>query len=967
MPGYPVVCLNGKWDAGFDRVYTRAVEVPGLAADPAQITPGTLWYKKTITLPQGAWTHATLILNGARFCPAVYINGDLVSERLGGMAPTVHLLDHPDIKPGAAVLVEIALKSLKDVPACDASRIPDADQWRTNISSGLWDDLFLRFHGPYRIERIIPQADLASDLLSVRWTLTSLESNTLDSGLMLDLQLMDGDGVVLCEVQSRLSDLSGITAMDLHGQCQPWTPEDPKLYQLQVAVKNQDQIVDAVSMPIGLKEFTVAGRGFMLNNKPVKLRAGTVVWHRWLRDPEAKDLAFDEDWFRANIVDRLKSHGANTLRFHLGMPPERFLDLCDKYGLLVQAEWIFFHGMKASEASLLEQWRSWLDLCMRHPSTAIIHAWNETKGEELKTAYRVLDQLLPEYPPMVIGHKDVIHIHKYWWSLFENLGLFYDSANEFDRPIMVDEFGGNYLDGEGNPGGYPRIGESLLRFLGRDHTKTDRLQLHREANGKIAEYWRRIGAAGFSPFCILGSPEDGNHHFMGPLQEAVPKPVWEGLTCAYSPLSCSLEVWDRNYFPGQEVELPLYFFNDTENEELLTAEVQICAAGNHQKILFCKFITCAVKPHSTEIKYINLQLPDDEGDWTFRAMLTSPPASVKHPVVSAWDFRTLNPTVPAQLRKLVIGVPISEPELRQFLAAEGFQVAGLDAQSLDAAVTGQKTWEFMIQDLELKRQLKNLLDRGCSVLMLDAGPRDFYPQGYTQALQGIFTPDHYAKETIDLFDGLQVRFKQMPEPESCIHPSVHPSVLWDDLPPEATRIWNGLRGGLIVPAWDLELAGLGPEDFVKQWAGRGADQAKLTEENYFGYELAGFYAFSTGKDLEVAKQLKAKVRFLVEDAPSLQERINPDAPVKIYQLSELYRQSRNSSIAAVNGLVNAGKGLTRTPVVEVCFQSGAKLILSQLITAGRLAGGSGKKGLYEVRRDPACMQFVINLVKQLTI
>ena len=36
-------------------------------------------------------------------------------------------------------------------------------------------------------------------------------------------------------------------------------------------------------------------------------------------------------------------------------------------------------------------------------------------------------------------------MHKYWWSLFENLGLFYDSYEQFPTAIMVDEFGGNYL------------------------------------------------------------------------------------------------------------------------------------------------------------------------------------------------------------------------------------------------------------------------------------------------------------------------------------------------------------------------------------------------------------------------------------------------------------------------------------------------------------------------------------------
>ena len=118
----------------------------------------------------------------------------------------------------------------------------------------------------------------------------------------------------------------------------------------------------------------------------------------------------------------------------------------------------------------MEQWREWLDLCLRHPCICLIHPWNETEGQELETAFAALDTLAPEYPPLVISHRDVIHVHKYWWSLFENLGLYYDSAAEFPQPIMADEFGGNYLDGQGDPGSYPTLRETLLRFLGRGHT-----------------------------------------------------------------------------------------------------------------------------------------------------------------------------------------------------------------------------------------------------------------------------------------------------------------------------------------------------------------------------------------------------------------------------------------------------------------------------------------------------------------
>lgn len=120
--------------------------MPGIAADPTRKNDGRLWYRREVTLPEGRWTAATLELCGARFRPEVFVNGVSVSRAEGGMAPTLHPLTSRDVRPGRRIVLEIALESLADVPQEDASYIPVADQWRSNNSSGLWDDVNLHFH-----------------------------------------------------------------------------------------------------------------------------------------------------------------------------------------------------------------------------------------------------------------------------------------------------------------------------------------------------------------------------------------------------------------------------------------------------------------------------------------------------------------------------------------------------------------------------------------------------------------------------------------------------------------------------------------------------------------------------------------------------------------------------------------------------------------------------------------------------
>ncbi|GCE12685.1 glycoside hydrolase [Tengunoibacter tsumagoiensis] len=970
MSGQWNLSLDGDWEIGLNRQYEQQVVVPGLAADPCQITQGTLWYRRTLTLPDGDWTHATLRLTGARFCPAVYVNGHLVSSCSGGMTVTNHPLQSAAISPGATIQLEIALQSLQNVDPDDASLIPRADRWRTNLSSGLWDHVSLHLHSSSHITRIIPSYDLSADQLKISWWLSQSEPMPT----ILTFTILDTTDRQLITIQEKLLPIeaeTGQTMLNLQHACSLWSPEHPVCYRLQATLRSAERILDVAEMTLGLKTFRTDGLRFLLNEQPVHLRAGTVVWQRWLRDPEAHQLAFDTAWFEQNIILRLKQHGANTLRFHLGVPPEALLDLCDQHGLLVQTEWHFFHGMEASLESLCTQWRQWLDLCFRHPSICLIHPWNETEGVQLQTALQALERLTPDYPPLVISHRDVLHLHKYWWSLFENVGLYYDAADQFPLPIMVDEFGGNYLDGQGEPGGYPALTESFLRFLGHNHTASLRLQLQTEANSQIAEYWRRLGAAGFSPFCILGSPEDGCHHFLGPLQAAKPKPVWEALTAAYAPLSCSLEVWDRNYLPGQQVSLPVTFFNETPHPQYLEANIQITCEDVADQPSSSSLLTCQLAPYAQDQCTITLQVPDTEGCWRFCAELQSPvQPAITHPVVSSWRFRTLRPQVPASLQTITIGLSPAEPELQTFCLEQQLKTCALTDPTASLLLGSSSTWEALSHGALDPAIFEQALLLKKSILLLDVGPQKL-GYGYTPGSKGDFLQgsprvNRPEKWEYELFCGLRLCFQEVAEPESCLHPTHETAHLWSHLDQQATWLWNGLRGGLIVPAVTMEVQNLNADSFLSLWQTRGADgSAMQLEAHYVAYELAGFYAFAHGDDPQVHQHLRERVQFLVADAPALAASLDPYAPIQSYPLSQRYRelQQQSEQTMVLTPLAVCGKQLARTPLWQI--DSGAhagRLLLSQLMTQGRIAHGSGSPGLYGLRYDPAAVQFTLNLI-----
>jgi hypothetical protein len=106
------------------------------------------------------------------------------------------------------------------------------------------------------------------------------------------------------------------------------------------------------------------------------------------------------------------------------------------------------------------------------------------------------------------------------------------------------------------------------------------------------------------------------------------------------------------------------------------------------------------------------------------------------------------------------------------------------------------------------------------------------------------------------------------------------------------------------------------------------------------------------------------VKLLFEDAPALQNRINPNAPVICNNIAQAYRQSTGESLATeLMPLAACGKNLTRIPIVELGFgPTRGKVILSQVLTAGRLVRGYQEPGLYGIRYDPAAEQFTLNLI-----
>jgi len=121
-----------------------------------------------------------------------------------------------------------------------------------------------------------------------------------------------------------------------------WDPETPNLYQVEVQILKDKNIVDYTKANCGIRTIKVtAENGFQLNGKTVKINGGCVHHDNGCLGAAAYDRA------EVRRVELLKSAGFNAIRTSHNPPSEAFLDACDRLGLMVIDE--AFDGWRESK------------------------------------------------------------------------------------------------------------------------------------------------------------------------------------------------------------------------------------------------------------------------------------------------------------------------------------------------------------------------------------------------------------------------------------------------------------------------------------------------------------------------------------------------------------------------------------------------------------------------------------------
>ena len=373
-----------------------------------------------------------------------------------------------------------------------------------------------------------------------------------------------------------------------------WSPEEPFLYVLDTTSGG-----DSLSTRFGMREFRydTATRRAFLNGRVYFVRGSNITLHRFFEDPDAGARPWDEAWVRKLLVDLPKRLHWNAFRFCIGPVPDKWLDIADEAGLLIQQEFFVWTGAPewpqwANRAfdvpEMVRQYGDWMRDAWNHPSVVVWDANNETKhpvfGETIVPAVRPLDLSNRNWensynPP--IGPDDPIEDHPYMMQGEATGGAPFSMA-DFERrsggpkealpaarATILNEYGWLWLRRDGEP---TVLTEKLYpKLLGPASTPDERLALNAYLLAGKTEHWRaHRNYAGILHFVYLTCSYPGvftADHFRDVKTLTLNPWFVDYMGEAMKPLGVYLNFFQPTLVPGQHRSYRVMMINDLYDTE----------------------------------------------------------------------------------------------------------------------------------------------------------------------------------------------------------------------------------------------------------------------------------------------------------------------------------------------------------------------------------------------------------------
>ncbi len=449
-----------------------------------------------------------------------------------------------------------------------------------------------------------------------------------------------------------------------------WSPEDPFLYTVTTSTSG-----DTAVTCFGMRDFhfdTVTQRAY-LNGRPYFLRGSNITLHRFFEDPDVGMLPWDEEWLHRLLITIPKQMHWNAFRFCIGPVPDRWLQIADEAGLLIENEYFVWVGNPRSGEDFSKQYNleemtteytEWMRDNWNHPSVAIWDASNESwlpGFADVINKVRPLDLSNRPWENSYngpAGSNDPVEDHQYLfivtamgdlWSsknrppdfkLQDMESMFgpRDSANKTAHAMILNEYGWLWLNRNGSP---TLLTQRLYPKLlpGDKNTTENRLELQAYILGGETEFWRAYRHyAGVLHFVYLtaSDPKGFTADSFQDIKTLELNPYFaKEMEQAFKPLGVYLDFWHPTLTTGQRHRFNIAMVNDEDRSR--TGKLRLSFADASEKEIAGDEVPFSIEPLGAETYSFEMKVPESVGSYSLRAIAT-PTDDTGNPTISHRDI-----------------------------------------------------------------------------------------------------------------------------------------------------------------------------------------------------------------------------------------------------------------------------------------------------------------------------------------
>lgn len=314
--------LNGVWQYAVSTLNSEPEEYDGdivvpfpleseLSGVGRVLQPGEyLWYRREFTLPEDFNVGRVLMHFGAvDQCARVWVNGMDACTHTGGYLPFSADITDLLFEGENTLVVRVTDDTDRSYHTRGKQKLKPGGIWYSPVS-GIWQTVWCES---------VPENYISSLFITPH-----LEDGSVELLVM-------GEGAVRAVIDGDAYDFeAGTSALLKLREVRAWSPEEPYLYKLELAM-GDDRVESYFAMrSVGIGEDRNGVKRLLLNGKPYFQNG--LLDQGWWPDglytaPSDEALAFD--------IAAAKTMGFNMLRKHVKVEPLRWYYHCDRLGMLV--------------------------------------------------------------------------------------------------------------------------------------------------------------------------------------------------------------------------------------------------------------------------------------------------------------------------------------------------------------------------------------------------------------------------------------------------------------------------------------------------------------------------------------------------------------------------------------------------------------------------------------------------------